>query len=107
MADSPRRRTTPRPGRFAPKRFTQVTTENELRKLFKEKRILEKVRSGEYSWRLLRDGHPSPPKANEKVCTKSQLIAYFNAGGNKVAEVHQYLRDDGTIGASGEPDPKV
>lgn len=31
---------------------------------------------------------------------------YLDADGNQIALVHQYLRRDGTLGASGLPDPK-
>jgi len=34
------------------------------------------------------------------------MVSYRDASGNEVARVHQYLRPDGTIGASGKPDPK-
>jgi hypothetical protein len=64
------------------------------------------VRNGQLRVRVLRNGHPSPPLAPEPVCTRSQLLGYFNLQGDKVAECHQYLRQDGTIGASGMPDPK-
>ncbi len=33
------------------------------------------------------------------------MVAYFD-GVRKVALVHRYLRPDGTVGASGMPDPK-
>src|SRR5438105_5030891 len=50
--------------------------------------------------------HPSPPRMNEPICTLSQLLAYFDGRGKKVAEAHRFVRPDGTIGASGMPDPK-
>lgn len=34
------------------------------------------------------------------------MISYRDANGNEIARVHQYLRPDGTLGASGKPDPK-
>jgi hypothetical protein len=34
------------------------------------------------------------------------MVSYLDSDGNEVARVHQYLRPDGTIGASGKPDPK-
>jgi hypothetical protein len=37
--------------------------------------------------------------------TRSQIIAY-REGNTTVAEVHQYLLPDGSLGASGVPDPK-
>jgi hypothetical protein len=33
-------------------------------------------------------------------------VYYYTQDGNPIAVVHQYLRPDGTIGASGRPDPK-
>lgn len=56
--------------------------------------------------KVQRNGHPSPPAAAEPFCTRSQSITYFDSDGNVIAKVHQYLREDGTIGASGKPDPK-
>ena len=49
-----------------------------------------------------------PLLANVPVCTQSQLLHYIELRtGIKVAEVHQYVLPDGTIGASGMPDPKL
>src|SRR5438046_938729 len=50
--------------------------------------------------------HPAPPKANQPPGTLSQMIAYLDAEGNEVAAAHRYLKTDGTLGASGHPDPK-
>jgi hypothetical protein len=44
--------------------------------------------------------HHQPPG------TKSEMIPYYN-GIEKVAICHQYTLPDGTIGASGKPDPKM
>ncbi|MGI8553741.1 MAG: hypothetical protein ACR2PL_23570 [Dehalococcoidia bacterium] len=78
----------------------------ELRHLFNHGRYWERAKSGELQERALRSGHPSPPRAPEPLCTRSMIIAYIDTRGVKVAIVHQYLRPDGTIGASGRPDPK-
>jgi hypothetical protein len=40
------------------------------------------------------------------MCTRSQYLIYVDNNGKKVAGVHQYLRPDGKLGASGRPDPK-
>jgi hypothetical protein len=37
----------------------------------------------------------------------SQILVYYERDGTKVAVVHQYLRPDGALGASGMPDPKL
>lgn len=38
--------------------------------------------------------------------TRSQIIRYVDDDGAFVALIHQYLLPDGTLGASGRPDPK-
>jgi predicted SAM-dependent methyltransferase len=41
-------------------------------------------------------------------CTHSQELTYFDSERVRViARVHQYLRPDGTLAASGMPDPKM
>jgi hypothetical protein len=78
---------------------------SELRRKFNEGQYYERLRAGELSELVLEEGHPSPPRAQEPFCTRSQLVAYYE-GGTKVAEVHQVVRPDGDLGASGRPDPK-
>lgn len=46
-----------------------------------------------------------PEKKGEPMGTRSQFIRYSDKG-RWVVEIHQYLRPDGTLGASGRPDPK-
>jgi hypothetical protein len=77
-----------------------------MQKMFNERGFWEKTKSGELSAVTLEDRHPALTAANEPFCTLSQMISYRDASGNEVARVHQYLRPDGTIGASGKPDPK-
>jgi hypothetical protein len=64
------------------------------------------MQAGSLTARLLADNHPSKPRAKEAFCTRSQIVAYYDATGKRVAEVHQYLRTDGSLGAGGRPDPK-
>jgi hypothetical protein len=47
-----------------------------------------------------------PGPSYEPAGTRSQVVPYFIMG-TKIALCHQYLRPDGTIGASGLPDPKL
>lgn len=74
--------------------------------MFNERGLWEKTKTGELSTVALEDRHPALTIANEPFCTRSQMVSYRDASGNEVARVHQYLRTDGTIGASGKPDPK-
>ena len=83
-----------------------TVTAPEIRKLFNEGGYAHRVISGDLSEKLVREGHPSPAKSGEPFCTRSQIVAYLDRNGRQVALVHQYARKDGTIGASGKPDPK-
>ena len=67
---------------------------------------MEAVEAGRLTIQLKTDKHPSAPGADEPFCTRSQAVGYFDADGRQVAVVHQYLRQDGSLGASGRPDPK-
>jgi hypothetical protein len=84
----------------------EVVTVAELRALFNHSGFWEKALRGELVTSVLREGHPAPPKAPEPYNARSQIVDYFTLEGEKVAKVHQYLRPDGTLGASGKPDPK-
>jgi hypothetical protein len=75
--------------------------------MFNEGGLWQQVQSGELQERLLKSGHPTPAPAAEPYCTRSQMVGYYKATGGRVALVHQYLRPDGTVGASGRPDPKA
>jgi|DewCreStandDraft_4_1066084.scaffolds.fasta_scaffold46210_2 hypothetical protein len=55
---------------------------------------------------VLKERHPARPKANEPFCTRSQIVSYVLEG-VEVARAHRYLRPDGSLGASGAPDPKI
>ncbi len=78
----------------------------ELRHLFNSLNLDERVTSAGYSVRIRESKHPVKPKAAEPYCTRSEVIVYLDPEGNKVAIAHRYLRRDGSLGASGLPDPK-
>lgn len=75
--------------------------------MFNDGRYWEKVQRGQLGAFVVQDRHPSLPLAKEPFCTRSQIVAYHEPGGKLIAKVHQYLRKDQTIGASGKPDPKT
>jgi hypothetical protein len=79
--------------------------EPEMRKLFNEGTYVERLACGELLGTVL-EQNPAPLRANEPPGTLSQMVSYRDKDDNEVARVHQYLRPDGTIGASGKPDPK-
>jgi len=74
--------------------------------IFNREQYWEKVQRGDLYAVLLEDRIPSFIAANEPPGTRSQMISYRDKNDNEVARVHQYLRPDGTIGASHKPDPK-
>ncbi len=90
---------------MAPPQLKRVTP-GELRRMFNRGRYAERADEGEFTIQTWRDGHPSPPRSGEPFCTRSQILAFKDALGKRVAIVHRYLRPDGTLGASGKPDPK-
>lgn len=81
-------------------------TSEEMRRKFNDLQFPERVAHGEIHEVITRDAHPSPQKADEPDCTRSQEISYRDQDGNELARAHRYLRPDGEIGASGLPDPK-
>lgn len=78
-----------------------------MRAIFNHDGYWERLKSGELSAVVLEERHPTFPDANEPFCTWSRSISYRERQTDQeVARVHQYDRPDGTIGASGLPDPK-
>src|SRR5205823_12017021 len=77
-----------------------------LRKMFNDGKYWEQVKHGTLRYLIVADNHRSSPRAREPICTRSQYIIYIDKNGKKVAGVHQYLRPDGKIGASGLPTQK-
>lgn len=72
---------------------------------FRDHDFLGRLQRGELTQRLISD-RPAPPYPWLQVGSRSQIIAYVDTNDVRVAELHQYLQPDGTIGASGLPDPK-
>jgi hypothetical protein len=91
-------------GRYLP---VKQISHREICDIFNERQYYHKIQTGEIWEDLLDNPHATPKRSGQPHCTHSQLIAYRERNSNrKVALVHQYLRPDGRIGASGKPDPK-
>ncbi len=84
----------------------QFVNQRELRDLFNH-HILPDMLAGRLRTVTVADKHPSSNKGNEPYCTRSQFIDVLSSDGERIAGAHQYLRVDGTLGASGRPDPKI
>lgn len=62
---------------------------------------------GEYEERIVASREAVLIAANEPAGTRSEEVHYFNREtGEEVARVHRFVRPDGTLAASGLPDPK-
>jgi len=81
-------------------------TLTELRHLFNSNQYWEKLKAGEFYKQKLFDAHARKNRPSIPKCTRSQILAYKNEKGEKIAVVHQYLKRDGNLGGSGRPDPK-
>ena len=82
-------------------------SQQELNRLYNAGPFKESIRTGKLISRVNRSGHPSPEKSGQPPCTRSQIVRLYDTTGTRIAVLHQYLRPDGTIGASGEPEPKA
>lgn len=85
----------------------EPATAGERREAFNEQHFYERARSGEISTQLLDERPPRPDvQENEPPGTVARMVLYI-INDVLVALVHKYVHADGTIGASGLPDPKV
>lgn len=89
-----------------PERVKRVSRDT-IRSIFNNSQYPGQISTGELLPQLIKDSVlQNPHLKNEPPGTRSQLIRYFNLGGQWVVEVHQYWRPNGTLGGSGNPDPK-
>ena len=63
------------------------------------------MKTGELAVVVVKE-NPPDPRYKQEEGTVSQTIAYRDKDGNTVAEAHQFKKKDGSLGASGRPDPK-
>ena len=76
-----------------------------IRSIFNNGRYLERLQRGVYRPVVIRQSNrPAPPWLPRR--SVSQMVAYLDLRGERIAIVHQYLQPDGTLGAGGLPDPK-
>jgi hypothetical protein len=83
------------------KRVTSV----EMCKRFNEGGFWERVKSGLLTEHVLESG-VSSLLVHEPGPILSQSVSYRDSDGFEVARIHQFLRSDGSVAASGRPDPK-
>ena len=78
---------------------------DEMRQKFNGSGYWENVKSGKWT-AIVMESRTSDALPNETVEITSLMLSYRDEAGNEMARVHQYQRPDGSIAASGKPDPK-
>lgn len=76
-----------------------------MQRIFNEGRYFERLQLNELVASVERE-HLAPPGAGQPPGTMSRMVWYFDLHFNRVALVHEYRLPDGSVGASGRPDPK-
>lgn len=76
-----------------------------MREMFNSLDLWTRAKAKEFQM-VVMESRQAPPSSGEPDGTLSQMVSYRDGDSNEIARVHQYLRADGTIGASGLPDPK-
>ena len=80
-----------------------------IAEIFNTSQHATSIANGEYRVEVTTDKVIRDETADDKKFprgTRSQYLRYFDSDNNWVVGMHQYLQPDGTIGASGRPDPK-
>ena len=79
-----------------------------IRDIFNQNRYWSRTKGLDFDLvQIVDKSHEVAPDSGEPLGTLTQIISYQTIDGRFVATVHQYRRRDGTLGGSGQPDPKV
>ena len=85
----------------------EYITEKAIQSLFNNSEYPEMITAGTLKRTLLKRSHlQNPDRGIGPYCTHSESHLYTSNDGQQFVIVHQYVRPDGTLGASGKPDPK-
>jgi len=87
-------------------RKTVLVSAKTIQKLFNDGKYWERAEQGEFKVDVI-ESNPAPKKAHQRPGAKSEVLLYINPDEGTIAEVHQYTNPDGSLGASGKPDPKA
>lgn len=85
----------------------KYVSKESIRRMFNESQYPAMITQRQLVPTFLRNDHlKKPEEKGEPHCTRSQMIRYVDDTGNWVVVIHQYFRQDKSIGGSGRPDPK-
>ena len=82
-------------------------TQQELNRIYNAGAYAELIRAGDLLLEVKRSGHPAPERSGLPSCTRSQILRVYDKTYARIAVLHQYLLPNGSIGASGRPEPKA
>ncbi len=85
--------------------LTKRVSEKERRRLFNEGRYYEWMLAGEFK-AIIESEIPRRRGDRRIRGSKSQVVESWDKSGVLIAPVHQYRKQDGSLEASGRPDPK-
>lgn len=90
-----------------PKHDIEKVSPNTIRMLFNASEYPQLINNGELEKVTLKmKVLQNPGLRNLPNGTKSEIILYRDRTRDLFVIIHQYLKPDGTLGASGKPDPK-
>jgi hypothetical protein len=82
-------------------------SKSELRPKFNDGGLRQLIESGALrAKRLSNRDLKGPNPWQGPICTHSQYVRCLDSHGRLIVEIHRYLGPNGTLGASGKPDPK-
>ena len=77
-----------------------------MRRLFNTGRYYERMLAGEFRPKII--GEIPRRRGDRRIRgSRSQTVEYWDRFGMLIARVHEYRMPDGSLGASGRPDPKL
>ncbi len=90
-----------------PSNFRVRLTDTHLRELFNNSPYPRMIEDGTLIGQITDDvPMTNPRKINAPPGARWQYIRYQTRAGERLVDVHRFLLPDGTLGASGRPDPK-
>jgi hypothetical protein len=77
-----------------------------IQRIFNDNRYFELVKSGQWTAEISESDIVLRSRPRIPAGSLSQSVIYRDELGRRVARVHQFLKPNGKLGASGKPDPK-
>ena len=87
----------------------RYVSESIIREAFNSGQFWRRAKEREFEVWFDQDTHYTRKQASERslqYCARSQILRYYDSENTLIAVVHQIRKRDGTLGASGLPDPK-